>query len=265
MEAALEELTSFLQQETRPQIKHVALENIAGLTSSEDGLKAIINNAQLLKILLESLNDYKSVSNCLINISASEEGSRKLLKITPNNIVDLLLKSIANPESENADQCCMILSNLTLTSENADKVIDFIEKSGCNFDDLIAIFTKNGYNKKGGNLHYLGPVFSNLSQNSRVRKYILDKDKCVIQRLLPFTGFAESVVRRKGVVATLKNCCFDVEHHEWLLGENVDILPNLLLPLADGTEFDEDDNEKLPIELQFLPEDKLRESDAEIR
>lgn len=264
MEAALEELTNFLQQETRPQIKQLALKNIAGLTSSDDGLKAIIKNVQLLKILLDSLHD-KSVTDCLINITASEEGSRELLKITPNNIVDLLLKSIANPESENADQCCMILSNLTRTSENADKVIDFIEKSGCNFDDLIAIFTRNGHNKKGGNLHYLGPVFSNLSQNSRVRKYILDKEKCVIQRLLPFTGFAESVVRRKGVVATLKNCCFDVEHHEWLLGETVDILPNLLLPLADGTEFDEDDNEKLPIELQFLPEDKLRESDAEIR
>lgn len=264
MEAALDELTNFLKQETRPEIKQLALKSISGLTSSEDGLRAIIKNAQLVKLLLESLND-QSVADSLINISASEAGARELLKINPNNIIDVLLNAITNPQSENADQCCMILSNLTRTSENADKVIDLIENSGFNFDDLIAIFTKNGYNVKGCNLHYLSPVFENLSQNFRVRKYILDKEKCVIQRLLPFTGYLDSVVRRKGVVATLKNCCFDVEHHEWLLGENVDILPNFLLPLADGTEFDEEDNDKLPIDLQYLPEDKHRESDAEIR
>lgn len=33
--------------------------------------------------------------------------------------------------------------------------------------------------------------------------------RCVIQRLLPFTQFQASVVRRGGVIGTLRNCCFD--------------------------------------------------------
>ena len=53
--------------------------------------------------------------------------------------------------------------------------------------------------------------------------------------------------------------------HEWLLGEDVDILPHLLLPLAGPEEFDEEDMDKLPPDLQYLEETKKREEDADIR
>lgn len=56
-----------------------------------------------------------------------------------------------------------------------------------------------------------------------------------------------------------------MEYHNWLLSEEVDILPCLLLPLAGNTEYDEEDNDKLPLELQYLPEDKKREDDPDIR
>lgn len=50
-----------------------------------------------------------------------------------------------------------------------------------------------------------------------------------------------------------------------MLGSQVDILPRLLLPLAGPEEFDDEDNDKLPLDLQYLPEDKTRESEPEIR
>lgn len=261
MDAALVELTNFLQQEKRPELKHLALKTIAGLTTTEDGLKAINQCPNLLEIFLENLDGDKLAGDCLINITANETGASELLKLNPNAI-DLLIKTIKTPDSKNADNCCMILSNLTRTSENVEKVIDcFIS----NCDDLIAIFTQKHHNKTGATFHHLGSILANLSQNFRFRKHILNHEKRTIERLLSFISYPDSVVRRKGVAATIKNCTFDVEHHEWLLSENVDILPYLLLPLADNTEFDDDDNEKLPIELQFLPEDKQRESDPEIR
>jgi len=55
------------------------------------------------------------------------------------------------------------------------------------------------------------------------------------------------------------------DSHEWLLNEQVDILPRLLLPLAGPEEFDEDDMEKLPVDLQYLEPDKKREPIANIR
>lgn len=55
------------------------------------------------------------------------------------------------------------------------------------------------------------------------------------------------------------------EYHEWLLGDQVDLLPRLLLPLAGPEEFDDDDMERLPDDLQYLPSDKTREPEAHIR
>lgn len=93
----------------------------------------------------------------------------------------------------------------------------------------------------------------------------MDQDRSVIQRLLPFTEYPDSIIRRGGIVGTLKNCTFDTENHEWLLSAEVDLLPYLLLPLAGPEEFDDEDNDKLPISLQYLPETKVREPDPDIR
>lgn len=98
-----------------------------------------------------------------------------------------------------------------------------------------------------------------------VHRYLMDKDRSVIQRLLPFTEYASSLVRRGGIIGTLKNCCFDVQNHEWLLSPEVDILSYLLLPLAGPEEFDDEDNDKLPTTLQYLSETKTREPDLDIR
>jgi hypothetical protein len=45
----------------------------------------------------------------------------------------------------------------------------------------------------------------------------------------------------------------------------VDILPHLLLPLAGPEEFTDDETDKLPPELQYLPESKVRDADPDIR
>lgn len=55
------------------------------------------------------------------------------------------------------------------------------------------------------------------------------------------------------------------DSHQWLLSEEVDILPSLLLPLAGPEEVSEEEMEKLPVDLQYLPNDKTREEDPDIR
>ena len=42
-------------------------------------------------------------------------------------------------------------------------------------------------------------------------------------------------------------------------------MPSLLLPLAGPEEFSEEETDKLPEDLQYLPTDKTREEDADIR
>ncbi|KAG5886876.1 hypothetical protein JTB14_024733 [Gonioctena quinquepunctata] len=281
MSESLQELLKFVQIGARLDLKAIAVEHVLGMTGIDHGLKEILEVPQLLVSLISLLDDKcipvaKDASLCLINISAIPKGATALINLDtqrdcppmqrpPENIVNQMLNNIFNPESHIADHCCMILSNLSRSSHLIDSIIDIIERSGKTFDELINIFTKNEYNKNGGNLHYLGPVLSNLSQSHKVRMFILDKNKCVIQRLLPFTEYKKSLIRRGGIIATLKNCCFEEDYHEWLLSSDVDILPSLLLPLAGNEEFDEEDNDKLPLELQYLSEDKVREEDPDIR
>ena len=54
-------------------------------------------------------------------------------------------------------------------------------------------------------------------------------------------------------------------HERLLLSPEIDLLSRLLLPLAGSEEFDAEDNEKLPDDLQYLPPTKEREEDADIR
>jgi len=84
--------------------------------------------------------------------------------------------------------------------------------------------------------------------------------------LVMFTEHA-SPVRRAGVSSTLKNCAFVHEAHTLLLssGKRVNFLPYILLPLCGPEEFDLDDMEKLPEEVQFLPPDKKRDPDPSTR
>lgn len=72
-----------------------------------------------------------------------------------------------------ADLCCMILSNMTRPFHLVDRMITLIEQSGYSWDEIVAAFTAKQYNTTGDKLHYLGPVFSNLSQSPHVRRYYL--------------------------------------------------------------------------------------------
>lgn len=56
-----------------------------------------------------------------------------------------------------------------------------------------------------------------------------------------------------------------LDNHEKLLDAESDLLPKILLPLAGPEEFDDEDNESLPLDLQYLPADKVREPNKDLR
>ncbi|XP_046386110.1 protein HGH1 homolog [Ischnura elegans] len=277
----LKELLQFLKSDSRLDLKAVALMQVLGLTGTEDGRRLIISCPDIISLIVLLCRDSsESVAkdSCLslVNISADESSVPVLLAALENHasensegerqeIIKIMLNIIVNPSLGFADSACMVLSNMTRPTAYCVQVLERIEESGITLDTLVRVFCQMGYNKKGANLNYLGPVFSNLSQLSTMRRYLLDRERCVIQRLLPFTEYKDSLIRRGGIVGTLRNCCFDKDDHKWLLSEEVDILPRLLLPLAGPEEFDEEDNDKLPLDLQYLPPDKLREPDPDIR
>ncbi|XP_051269926.1 protein HGH1 homolog [Dicentrarchus labrax] len=260
------ELLSFLTPSTRPDVKNQAIEYILGLSGHRDGCRFLRSKPDLLAALFALTSDHsvaivKDCYHILINLSADETLHQVL--VADVKVLPVLLKNLLDPEYLFSDQICTILSNLTRHEKTCKTVLKVLLE-GVGLAQLVEVFCTEGYNKKA-KLHYLGPLLSNLTQLPEARNYMVDKDRCVIQRLLPFTQYQASTVRRGGVIGTLRNCCFDYAHHEWLLSDAVDILPFLLLPLAGPEELTEEENDGLPVDLQWLPEDKKREEDPDIR
>lgn len=208
----------------------------------------------------------------LINISAASEAAcEALLKSAPTShdesgLVQIILRSILDAESKLTDPLLSVLSNITRLENMVERVMQsMLEIDETIIDRITAVFTRIEFNKHQQNLHYLGSIFSNLSQTSTLRNLIAKSETRLLPRLLPFIYHETSLLRRRGIAGLLKNICFDTSLHEWLFSADIDVLPFILLPLAGPEEFDEETNEKLPIELQFLDPDKKREADPDIR
>ncbi|BFZ18864.1 hypothetical protein BsWGS_21904 [Bradybaena similaris] len=203
----------------------------------------------------------------LINLASEDTIAWKLMHINGGLEFMLdVLQRVLKPDFTLADEASSVIANVTRLPGCAKALAEHIlsDNATVTLEKIVNALCQVNYNKKA-TLNYLSLILSNLTQVPNIRKIIMDKDRCIVQKLLPFTEYPESVKRRCGIVGALKNCCFEYDYHNWLLSEDVDILPRLLLPLAGGEEFDDDDMEKLPVDLQYLPPDKKREEDSEIR
>lgn len=259
--------------ESRMDVRSIAMQYFLGLTGTKEGKAFLSENAKRLGAIVQLIKDpqeaiAKDAFLALVNLSTEEDIARKLLDLFDYPDFDKqLLECILQKDSAHADIACSVLSNLSRPKDCAQKILNTMHKhpDKIGMERLVFAFCQNNYNERNNKLHYIGPILSNLTQLVEARKHVMDKEKLVIQRLLPFLEFKDSITRRGGIVGAIHNCCFEQEYHDWLLGEEVDLLPRLLLPLAGPEEFDEDDMEKLPEDLQYLEPDKKREADPDIR
>ncbi|KII87460.1 hypothetical protein PLICRDRAFT_43099 [Plicaturopsis crispa FD-325 SS-3] len=141
-----------------------------------------------------------------------------------------------------------------------------------------------------GELHFLASVFANISVLPAGRNFfltprppnVLRPDEAVEYPLAKLASFTEhkDTIRRGGVTSTYKHCAFHTSSHRAMLSPETDmvavppstvtapginVLSDILLPLAGPEEFDLEDQENLPPALQFLPPDKKREPDVVLR
>ncbi|KAM6972863.1 protein HGH1 homolog [Aplochiton taeniatus] len=262
-----QELLTFLTPGTRPDVKGQATEYVLGLSGTREGCCWLRSKPHCLKALVTLTSDpsvaiAKDCFHALINLSADETLHRPLVE--DGRVLPMLFRNLLDPGFVFSDRICTVLTNLSRHDKTCRAVFKVLQEEDVGLAKLVEVFCTEGYNKMAA-LHYMGPLLSNLTQLPEARQFILDKDRCVVQRLLPYTQYEASSVRRGGVIGTLRNCCFDHGHHEWLLSDAVDILPFLLLPLAGPEELSDEENEGLPVDLQYLPEDKKREEDPDIR
>lgn len=203
-------MAQFLEPSARIDIKTLALEQVLGLTGNEEGRKSLEKCDKVLGGLLSLMEDKtnepsaKDASLAVINLSGDAELAKSLLEKKDLRLVERLWQCVQDKDCYVSDPCCAVLSNLTIDKVCCNLVSDALEAAKITLDQIIFVFCQEGYNSKGAKLHYLGPVLSNLSQLASIRSQILDHSRCVIQRLLPFTEFKQSNIRRGGIIGTLR-------------------------------------------------------------
>ena len=211
--AMADELEEFLSPSTRLDLKSTALDYVLGLTGSTDGVKLLRKDTRILKQLLEILTDTtqpllsRDAHLAVLNASADAQIARHLVEL---DVVPRLLELAVDPEWSDADKLCMTLSNLTRGEAGSLAATHALTREGgtVTLSKLVDIFGRVGYSTHS-NYDYLATVFSNISQIPLARQLFLDKEKCLLPRLLPHTQ-SESLTRRGGIVGLLKNLCFQV-------------------------------------------------------
>lgn len=267
----LQELLQFLKPEARVDLKHISLDHLVGVSASEEGINTLLQNENILRAIIELTSDRvdeiaKNALLILVNITANAKGASEVLKIRfypQKNIAELLIGYVLDPQKKDADAACMILSNITRLEDELESVLDTFLP---HLNDILNVFVNTTFNKKGSNLNYLAPMFSNLTRSSKVRKWLTEEDPDVpLIKLLPFCNYDQSNIRKGGAIGTIRNLSFDTEYHDFLLRPDIDLLTYLLTPIMGNEEYDDDEMDKLPISLQFLPKEKTRDSDIDIR
>ncbi|XP_072806087.1 protein HGH1 homolog isoform X2 [Vicugna pacos] len=236
--AAAAKLLPFLALGARGDLQAAAAQHVLALTGSEPGRTLLAGQAALLRALVElavapAPAPARDAARALVNLAADPGLYDPLLAAEPG-LPARLLGCALDPQWPWAEEAAAVLANLSREPAPCAALMAALaaaEPVETGLERLVRALCTPGYNPRAP-LHYLGPVLSNLSQRPATRAFLLDRDRCVVQRLLPLTQYADSSVRRGGVVGTLRNCCF--EH-------------------------------RLPVDLQYLPSDKQRESDADIR
>ncbi|RPA70822.1 DUF383-domain-containing protein [Ascobolus immersus RN42] len=279
MPTELEELVTFLAA-PNPQARQLALEHAVGYTTTQpqvfkqDDLRPIKD----LKVTTADIPPRaKHALTCLVNLS-DDQDIKKLLA-EDDKYIQLLLEKITDPKYSNADLVSMLLANLSKSDAFVEKLLTFktvklpaesVSKSHNAMDQLMDLFVKGADQKLNPEACYdfLAYVFADVARIPKGREFFTTAQAydgvIPLQKLIVFTEHS-SLVRRKGVASCIKNSLFDTSSHRRLLDPaGINLLPYILLPLCGPDCFSVDENMEMLDVLQFLPEDKKRETDPTI-
>ena len=214
------ELRQFLKPNVQVGIKGVALEYIAGLTASEKGCNLITSSDDLVSNLVRLLIDdeceeiKRDCLKILINILPDPEKANQH-GLLDQGFLYFLINYVLDQESKYADDAAILLNNLTRCEGNCRILLTYIETwKNISLPDFVDAFCIREYNQKGNHLSHIGSFLANMTLLEHSRKLFLDKERCVLQRLLPYTTHMDSGVRRAAATRIIKNVSFETGINE---------------------------------------------------
>jgi len=259
------ELVPFLR-DPKKEVRHIAVQNLAGFSSAPEAQELLVKEKNLiptLKILLFDV-DYIARESyvCLLQFSTNTAFAHKMLEA---KLIPHLMEVVCDKESIFIEVALLILGNLTRIQEGSEALLqkdtDF---EGVFVYKLIQRFCQGERTEdpKDDKYKWIASIVTNLSQLEKGR-YILTKDGGELLMLVASANISNHAIRKRGIAATIKNCCFNRESHMELLQKG--LLNFIVVPLmATPADFTPEEIETMPIAAAtILLKDHTMETDRE--
>lgn len=271
MATEVEELVGFLSSPS-PQVKKAAVDIVQGLTGSEEGVRSLANHSKaLLPSLLHLVGDKKEFEQpaleALVNLSQETALSGELVEV---GMIERAMEILGRADICISQLLSMLLVNLTQLDSGVERLLQVGDEKlqGLYLAKLVRLFNISSTENEGKEDPYghIGSVLVNISRMEVGRKLLLDPKRSLFKIIIQQSD-SPSLLRRKGVSGTIRNCCFDAETQlSNLLLTSQFFWPALLLPLAGKQVYSKEDTNKMPLELANpLSHERDPEKDPEIR
>ncbi|KAF9591052.1 hypothetical protein IFM89_001262 [Coptis chinensis] len=235
------------------QVKKGAVDIVRDLTGSEDGLQALTYYSQIVFpslscLLAENKEISEPAAQALVNLSENSEISRKMIEV---GITTTAMETLYKQRDANISRLIvMLLLNLTQLDEGVMSLLQTEDEKmqGVHVMKLVRSFCTS--NEKGEDpFEHVGSILVNISRVEEGRKYILDPKRGLLKQIIRQFD-STSLLRKKGVCGTIRNCCFEADNQlQNLLLVSDYLWPALLLPVAGNKVYSEQDTSKMPPEL----------------
>ncbi|KAL5248850.1 hypothetical protein ACHWQZ_G017890 [Mnemiopsis leidyi] len=249
----MDELPGLLHSRQPNKVRQGAAELILGLTSDAASLRLITSNDELVHMIWETLDDKDkklsvAASQILVNMTSHSDQ----LFTAPKKTVPQILWILHNTDAIHMyNSMAMVLNNISRSLEQAKIIVEMLSLKDCQlFLKLISCNQEQGY---------LAAVLGNIAVTDEGRKLLLQES--LFSELISLLTMPGNIIVRRNIARLLRNLSFDTKTHNIFL----QFLPQIVYPLVGGEEVEDEDMEKLPLDLQYLPEDKCRESDLQTR
>lgn len=240
----------------------MAVELLAGLSVDQPDAVAVLtsNPLKYLSRLFSKLADQPRVAalawDALTNFACHKEVALFLI----DHHLERLLGCVRSRELIFAEAATKLLSNITKFADARLPVMLPL------LEDLLHIYLVGVQHNPHCDYQYLASVFADLTNTHEGRLFFLS-NLSRLEAILPDLH-SPLVIRRGGVASIIKNCLFETNHHPQILQKEVEddyIITALAGRLLDSrSNLDQEEREKLPVELQLL--DKLEaEPDLVVR
>ncbi|KAB2053246.1 hypothetical protein E1A91_A12G178600v1 [Gossypium mustelinum] len=268
MATELEELIGFLSAPS-PPVKKAAVDIVRDLTGSEDGLHSLSNYANtVLPSLSRLLSDDKEVSEpaaeALVNLSQNAGLAAKMVEM---GLIKIAMDMLYKPGSSITRLLVMLLVNLTQLDDGISSLLQIGDDKmqGLYVMKLVRSFCRSSETSDDP-FDHVGSILVNISKKEEGRKMLLDPKRGLLKQIIRQFD-SSSLLRKKGVSGTIRNCCFEAENQlQNLLLISEFLWPALLLPVAGNKIYGEQDTSKMPLELgSALSIDREPVKDPEIR